>query len=434
MKYILLVLILALGYSGSKSQITAEMEEYFDDGQYFFNRNDFTEAVYYFKELVKIQPDNANFNFRVGECYLKILGKEHLAIPYFEKAVQHVVRKNVYKRRQINETSAPLHAYFYLGNAYRMNNELNKALEYYYKFLNSPMFVGDYNQNVVVEEIKSCERAKIIQDAPVKLEKEALDTVINTSLDEMNPVVSGDQKTIVFVRKLTFYDAIFYSEKRGNQWITPVNINPQLLSDGDMYPSCLSDEGNILYLIKVQETNSEIYISHKRDGFWTKAVPVNELNSKAQENHISVSADGDEAYISSNRSGSKGGFDIFYSKKDEKTGEWSRPKNCGKTINTKQDEITPVICNNGKTLFFSSKGHYNMGGYDIFYSNQNGKKWQIPLNIGYPINDTRDNYFYQPTIDGKSAYMAIFNYSASDGLRDIFLLKPMSESFVIPKP
>jgi hypothetical protein len=324
-----------------------------------------------------------------------------------------------------------LHAYFYLGNAYRMNNELNKALENYYKFLNSPLFVGSYNQNVVVNEIKSCERAKIIQDAPVKIVKVRLDTMINTALDEWDPVVSGNGKTIVFVRSLKFYDAIFCSERVNGEWSEPVNINPQVVSDGDIYPSCLSYDGNTLYLIKKGETNSDIFVSKKRDGYWTKAEPVNSLNSNKKEDHISVSADGETAYISSNRRGSKGGFDIFYSRKDSKTGGWTKPKNCGKTINTKLDEITPSIANDGNTLFFSSKGHYNMGGYDIFYSNRIDKKWQSPLNIGYPINDTRDNFFYQPTVDGKAAYMALFDYSVPDATRDIYFIEPKSDSFIL---
>ncbi len=431
MKHIHILFVFSIIILNLDAQSTPQIEELFDEGQYFYNRKDYVEAVYYYKQLVELRPGNAHYNFKVGECYLKIQGKEHLAIPFFEEAVKHVVRKNAYKKRQVSETAAPLHAYYYLGNAYRMDNQLNKALESYYLFLNSPMFVGGYNQNVVVQEIKSCERAKIIQDAPVKMHKEKLDSVINTPLDEMNPVISGDQKTIVFIRRLTFYDAIFCSQNIDGTWSEPVNINPQVVSDGDMYPSCLTFDGNTLYLIKNREINSEIYISHKKEGFWTKAEPVKSLNSGKHEHHISVSADGETAYISSNRRGSKGGFDIFYTRKDHKTGEWTKPKNCGKTINTKLDEITPFISNHGKTLFFSSKGHYNMGGHDIFYSNNDGKKWDIPLNIGFPINDTRDNFFYQPTTDGKAAYMAVFDYSIPNPTRNIFYIRPTSESFVL---
>ena len=58
-------------------------------------------------------------------------------------------------------------------------------------------------------------------------------------------------------------------------------------------------------------------------------------------------------------------MDIFYSTLGE-DGKWSEPVNLGEVVNTPLNEETPFICDDGKTLYFSSQGHTTIGGYDIF--------------------------------------------------------------------
>ena len=119
----------------AQNQNNELFKEYFDDVEYFIVKN--SEALYYYKNLK--HSDNANYNFKAGECYLNIPGEESKAIPYLEKAVRSVVDKKKYRKRLFEEKNAPLHAYFYLGNAYRINNQLDKALESYKTFIASPL-------------------------------------------------------------------------------------------------------------------------------------------------------------------------------------------------------------------------------------------------------------------------------------------------------
>jgi hypothetical protein len=105
-------------------------------------------------------------------------------------------------------------------------------------------------------------------------------------------------------------------------------------------------------------------------------------------------------------------------------GKWSKATNLGPSINTEYDEDGPFIHPNKVDLFFSSKGHKTMGGYDIFFStfNPDSSKWSEPINIGYPINTTDDDIFYVTTPDGKRAY-----YSSARpggfGETDIYVVK-----------
>jgi tetratricopeptide (TPR) repeat protein len=402
------------------AQSREDLIESFDEGDYFFVRREYSEAAYYFRKVVDSHPNNAHYNFRLGECYMNIPGSEALAISCFEKATTHTVAKNKYRSRDFSENSAPIHAWFYLGNVYRLNNRLKDALIAYNTFINSPLYYNSYNVNVVENEIKSCERAQIIMDSPVDAFIDALDTVINTSAAELSPVVSGDGQTMVFVRRLKFYDAILLTSKQGDTWSQIENLNPQVGSDGDFYPVSLSYNGNELYLVKTSLDNSDIYVSYLRNATWTKAEPLNKhINSKTNETWASVSGDGKTLWFTSARKGGQGGLDIYYSRRDDNF-QWGAAKNAGKVINTPFDEESPCLTNNNQLLFFSSKGHYSMGGFDIFYTKSVGKTWKEPVNIGFPINNTADNLGYIPLDNGRTGYYVRNNAAGEQSSEDIF--------------
>lgn len=424
----LIVCLLCVNPFVLNGQDDSELEEYFNEGQFFFNRGDYVDALGFYLKLVNADSTNANFNFKVGETYLNIPGKEHLAIPYFERSLSNIVPKQSYRKRSFEERAAPLHAYFYLGNAYRMNNELNKALEAYMKFTDSPYFHNNYNLNVVDREIQSCERAAIIRDAPLEFDKINLGSSVNSGFSEEKPVISGDGNTLAFIRRLQFYDAVFFSRKINGEWTKAINISPQIVSDGDFYPSGLSRDGRELILVRKEGNTFDLYASVFDGESWSKAEKLpGKLNTIFSETHASFGPDDNTLYITSDRKGGRGGFDIWVSRRDDE-GSWSRMKNLGKQINTEVDDQIAYQSSDHDVLFFSSQGHYTMGGNDIFYSWQTGKKWKIPMNLGYPINDTRDNLNYCPDKqDCRQGYYVLTEDEGFGG-SDIYLIKIRSES------
>jgi hypothetical protein len=105
--------------------------------------------------------------------------------------------------------------------------------------------------------------------------------------------------------------------------------------------------------------------------------------------------------------------------------------NIGATINTAYNEDTPFITESGSELYFSSEGHEGMGGFDNFWSQKNGTLWETPRNLGYPINTTDDDKFFQSFNDGKNAF-----YSMTTGYKkkEIFYLSfntAVSQTFQI---
>lgn len=400
-----IIVILFLGPITINAQSKSELKETFDEAEYFFLREDYSEALYFYLQLHKHQPDNASLNYKIGTCFLNIKGAEDKAIPFLEKAIKNTTIN--YKKRSFNEKRAPFHAYFYLGNAYRINNEIDKALEIYNKFINSPDFYGNYNERIVRDEIKSCERAKIIKDKPIEFSAKNIGEPINTESANYNPVISGDGSTMVFMTTLKFYEGIFFSRKVQGKWTDPINLNPQVISDGDMFPTCLSYDGKELYLVKKEEIQNDLYYSKFEEGRWTQAIMLNDnINTRFNEDHASVSKDNMKLYFTSDRRGGEGNFDIYVSNKTD-NGEWGESQNLGAKINSPFNERTPYITENGQNIYFSSDGHFNMGGYDIFYSQYKNNEWQLPINIGYPINTTGDNLFFVPADNGKVGYMSL---------------------------
>ncbi|NJK86528.1 MAG: hypothetical protein HC906_11715 [Bacteroidales bacterium] len=162
------------------------------------------------------------------------------------------------------------------------------------------------------------------------------------------------------------------------------------------YGESATVNGEELYLIKQSEFNYDIYVSYYKDGNWAKAIKLNsKINSPKHESSVSISNDGNYLYFSSDRNGGFGGFDIYCSEKIN--GDWDKPVNMGNTINTTDDEEGPFISKDNKTLFFSSKGHRNIGGMDIFFSSRlEDNTWSKPENAGFPINTTDDDLFFTP--------------------------------------
>ena len=317
---------------------------------------------------------------------------------------------------------------FFLGNAYRINNELSKALATYDKFITHPGFFGNYNLNIVDTEVKACERAKSIQDNPVQVDWVNLGEPVNTATSETCPVVSGNDSVLVYLSEQKLYNGIFYCRRMpDNKWSEPVNLNPQVISDGDFYPTGLSYDGRELFLVKKAATNSDIYVSVYKNEKWSPAKRLGDnVNSGDMENHASISPDGKTLYFTSNRSNSRGGYDIYTSARLP-NGEWGKAQNLGKVVNTPQDEATPFIASDNKTLYFSSKGHFNMGGYDVFYSTLENKKWAEPSNLGYPVNNTNDNLFYCPVLEGTRGYFARINKQEGKGREDIYSVNVKSK-------
>lgn len=405
-------------------QTKADIRDMFNQGEMYILFEEYNEALPSFENLLKLSPDNANFKYRIGQCYLNIPGQKEKAIPYLEEAVQNISPKH--KQGRIREKSAPYDALYYLANAYRINNQLDKAIETYELFIQN-MDHRVYDSTIVNFQLQTCHNAKLMMTTPLFVRYTNLGDNINERFLETNPVISEKDDLLFFSRKLQFRTALFYSRLTNGIWSGPTDIIPDLNVDDKFYPTSLSRDGKTLFLYSNFDYIGNIYTSKFDDDRWNPVEKLNEnVNTKYWESHATISPDGKKLFFSSNRKGGYGGLDIYVSELDS-IGAWGPARNLGPVINTPYHEDTPTITEDGKTLFFSSRGHYNMGGYDIFYSTMvDGEKWSIPLNAGYPLNTTDDDLFFTPLGKGYEGYIARYD-DRGFGEQDIYRVEIFSD-------
>lgn len=433
MKSLMNILLVALIiFPDARAQYSKEIKSAFKDGEYFLAYEAYEDALAGYQKVYKEFPDNAYINYRIGICLLNIPGKKAEAIPYLEKAV--LSASDHYVEGSISETHAPYDSYFYLGKAYHLQYNLEKARENYEKYLSLLDPDDEVNQAFVRQELASLDNARKLMKHPVYFKTESPGDNINTANKDFDVVISGDESVMVYITSLKFYDALFFVKKSGNNWGRPINITPQVQSDGDLYPTGLSFDGKTLLMSRNDKFNSDIWVSDYEGNEWSKARKLGKnINTKYWESSASFSPDGKQLYFTSNRKESIGGLDIFVSEWDEIENEWGPARNLGGVINTALNEETPYFTPDGKKLFFSSQGFNTMGGFDIYYSDRiSDTSWSAPVNLGYPLNTTDDDLGFVPVGNGDFGYYSVFDQEKGKGDKDIYRYEIFSASH--PRP
>ncbi len=421
LSFIIIVLFNISGYCQSFENVPDYSEEYimkFEDAIGYQSENNYVEALPLFLELEKEDPGNANIQFNIGLCYLNSPANKNLAIPYLEKASQNITLD--YLGEDWAETSAPAFAFYFLGKAYHINYQFDEAINYFNKF---KYYLTIKDKDLIDEtnhQIEMCFNAKRLTQNPVNVQTTNLGKNINSEFADYSAVVSSDEKTLIFTSRRKgstggekdydgqYFEDIYishYNDKK-DSWDKPENMGSNINTRGHEASVSLSHDGRKLFIYKAENgSTGDIYLSTLEGNTWKVPVKYGKVvNSKFRETHACLSPDEKMLFFISDRKKGLGGKDIYVCNL-QGDGTWSKPKNLGPQINTQWDEEAPFMLSDGKTLYFSSQGHESMGGYDIFYSQlKEDGNWSTPINIGYPVNTSDDDIFYQPVGDGKTAY------------------------------
>ena len=409
----------------------------FEEASILMEDNWFALALPMWLKLHEQQPENNNVNYKIGLCYYNEPTEEIKGLPYLRNAVKDI--NNNYDPFSSGETSSKPDALFYLAHLYHIEYELDSAITYFNNFIeivNKKHILSAEAER----QIEQCENAKFQLQNPIDVEIKNLGIAINSAYSEHSPVLSLDETQIVFTsRRLRkdssnikykdmhdghyFEDVYLAFKDEHGQWSEPelINIdrvNHHLASIG------LSPDNQTLYVYHDEDGDGNIYQSSLySDKKWSKPEQVSkEIDSDANEDHLSISVDGNTMFFTSDRKGGLGGTDIYVCRKLP-NGEWSKAQNVGAPINTPYNEESPFFHPDGITLHFSSEGHSSMGGFDIFVTElQTDNTWSTPINIGYPINTTHDDITYVTSPDGKRGYFSSYGGNDSYGDMDIFVV------------
>ncbi|MCU4175733.1 hypothetical protein [Carboxylicivirga sp. N1Y90] len=391
--------------------------------------DNYSEAAQQLKDLLLQFPDDPYLSMQYGLCLLNIDYKTDDAIPHLE------IAKNYYSLDDRKNDKA-IETRFYLAQAYHLNYRFEEALE-------ELMRLKDMIPAKQKSLLKQIEQEIAYNENAIELKKNAVDfrisnlgQAINSEYDEHSPVISADESTIVFTSNrqgtgsYTSGDGLFYEDIhqaiwREGKWIPAMNIGAKINTDGNDATCSLSADGRTLIIYRNDGLSGNLYFSnYTKDGWSTPEKFPKPINTDHAETHGSLSYDGNTLVFASDRPKGFGGSDIYISRKLP-NGQWGKVMNAGPTINTVENEESPFLSHDERTLFFASMGHKSMGGYDIFKSkilNEEDKKWSEPQNIGYPINTPADDLFYSPTSDGQRVYFAS-ERAGGFGRSDIYLIE-----------
>ncbi len=334
------------------------------------------EAYSILAGLIKKEPDNRLILKLLGDIYFKE-GNYRLSTLFYQQAVE----------KSANPDPPVLLS---LGESLHRSHHFEEAVEVLNQYL--PL---TRNKAMVQNLIRQCEKGKELMAMPLEVKISNPGEKINSPLPEYQPFVSADYQQMFFTRKSGDKEEIFHSQNRG-LWDKSVPLPGPVSSAKGERCIGISGDGNTLFLQR-PDRGGDIYIAEFKDGAWSKprAFPH---NSPKTESSACISADGRKLYFVSDRGGNK---DIFIC---SKSGEnWGKPQKLGKHINTAADEESPWLDADGKYLYFSSKGHSTMGGYDIFRV-EAGKAVAKPQNLGYPINSASDDLYFTLLPDEKTGF------------------------------
>jgi len=399
----LIMLVVILPVIGQKN---SELKEIWKEAESHYLYGEYELANPLYLMLNDLRPGNYNIKYKIGNCYLNIFDEKPKAIPFLEEAVRSTSYNS--KPGKIKEMRAPLDAYFSLGNAYRITNRLDSALNTYRFFQQLITESSEMqNQEFVNQQMQACNVASVQMKNPVNVLIQPLKEYINQGSVNDRPVLSYDGSTMAYTEKRGLESVVYVTRREGDSWATPVDITLEAGMGTDCHTTSLNSDGSELYLFKNDNYDGNIYVTRFVDGQWSQVERLNKnINTRFYESHAAISSDGKKLYFTSNREGGLGELDLWVSEKDV-TGEWGIPSNLGNVVNTPYNEETPFISGDGNTLTFSSEGHGSMGGYDIFLSKLSSGLWTSPVNIGYPLSTTDDNIAFQPFSNGNFGFYSI---------------------------
>lgn len=292
-------------------------------------------------------------------------------------------------------------------------------------------------KKLVKSETAGAEQALSIIDSALKVVVTRLSNDINQETIESSPIL-WDDNTLVY-SSLSANVEDYYSlagpdrpekmlyvanYKGANVWKSVGELEGPFNKEGYHVPSgALTQDKLRFYFTRCpkKETKKDkcaIYLSKFKDGQWLEPERLNEIINEPGSNSTqpTVTNIPDKKtkeqvdvlfWVSDREDKSKGGKDIWYSIFEPRINDFKRARNAGSKVNSAGDDITPFYDVQNGALYFSSNGHYNLGGFDVFRSLgvPKGAKFAPVENVGYPINTPADDVSYVISEQGDRGFI-----------------------------
>ncbi|GHA60463.1 OmpA family protein [Pontibacter akesuensis] len=407
LKHFLFACLLTFGAaSGAQAQTqnlntsSAKAAKLYDKADDYVRARDFERALQTLEEAKAKDPNFSQAYIRAANLH-KMMGNK---AAFFENLEQGL---------KLTPFSKGYANYYYeLAELYFERGNYANAKEWYETFLKT----GARNAKQVDwarHQLKTIAFAQQAMEKPVPFDPVPMPQHLNKFGLQYFPYTTADQRYFIYTARASARpdhdENIYISQLKGEEWQAPVSISEGINTPANEGAATISGDGKTLVFTSCNRPDSQgdcdLYIAFRTGGEWSKPQNMGKsVNSKAWDSQPSLSADGRTLYFSSTRGGGVGREDIWVAYRND-DGSWKTPVNLGKPLNSAGRDMAPSIHVSGSTLYFVSDGHIGLGGLDIFKANLNtNKKWTEPANLGYPLNTFADEGSLFITPDNEIGY------------------------------
>jgi peptidoglycan-associated lipoprotein len=410
-----------------------------------YDQYEFHKAMVHFKRAYSKSSDRTQkieMSFKLAECARRI-GNYRQAESYYKRTI----------KMRYDDPIALL----YLAMMQRNLGKFDDAIKTF------TLYSEKVPEDIRAQEaIESCELALEWTENPTRYAVSNMKGINSKNDDRMPAFANNDYTLLMFTtarkgvtgRNISdqtgqFFTDVWLTElekskkRRGRssnkkskpKWSEPLSLGEHFGTEdvintkSDEGAVTLNERGNLMYFTRAMMKKNEahvprIYSAIKKGGEWE--VPL-ELSLPIDSNYMVIfpclSPDEKILYFVSDMPGGEGDFDIWMSEYNKRKDVWAEPVNLGPEVNTDGPEIAPFVHKDG-TLFFASKGHVGMGGFDIFRATKrpSGQFGKVK-NMKFPINSSYDDFGI--IFSGKDAMNGFYtsNRRGGRGGDDIYEVK-----------
>ncbi|MGZ5274061.1 MAG: hypothetical protein ACXWCA_07090, partial [Kaistella sp.] len=360
------------------------------EAEELFNKKYYTAVWKYYRDKLKEDSLNTEWNYKMGVCYLNSRSQKEKSIQYFKRAASDGDNKAIH----------PATTFKLLADANYITGNYDNAISYYEKYQILAKSIQSSPFEDITREIEMCKMAKELKE----LKEITAKLITQRNKTKKNRNTTGYEKigysianaSPVFISNNIGIENSVHDDKyfeEGNK----VNVKNLKLLSGTLDSSktkmettiASSTDGQIILIYRDDNGEANLYTSVLNGNDWIEPEKLSKVvNNHSWEPDEFISPDGNTLYFASNRDGGFGGKDIYKCEKLT-NGEWGKATNLGSTVNTVYDEEAPFIFPDGVTLYFSSNRNRPKGGFDNFTcSLSDTLGWTAPVNIGYPQHET----------------------------------------------
>jgi outer membrane protein OmpA-like peptidoglycan-associated protein len=428
------------------------------------SRKDFRTGQPGFEAAWKHIKDGDTFYDRGGIWYARAFDEYRLGYNYnrLNAALNYKMGVSALFSDKKKEAAA------FLGKAYGLDSEIagdilllwGRSLLYNGKFSEAEAKLRSYmellgNKKSPVKDfvnrlLDECLNMAELTKDTVRIELKNPGGNVNSNSDDYSVVLTADGNKMFYASRRpakvnqkskysdTKYDEnIYVTENKNGNWSVALEASRNLNTEFCEKPVFLDRTGAILYIYQGYEGNGDIMYSEFKKGEWKKPKPETfGVNGTGTETSLAISPKDDEiAFVSDRGKKGFGGKDIYFIRWSGR--KWHKPVNAGAGINTPLDEESVAYSRGGDTLWFSSRGHNTLGGFDIYYCVRNGDSgFSAAINAGYPLNTAYNDMYYVPSPVLDSAFFLSSDRDGGMGGLDIYsgryLPKPVVKQIPIP--